>query len=72
MIAVTPQIAVPIPIRVMSSFSLKNILCKIIPKTKTIKKRNIVAKKIFVFSIFYLFALFVLILLDNFFVNFYG
>ena len=42
MIAVTPQIAVPIPIRAMSSFSLKNILCKINPKTKTIKKRNIV------------------------------
>ena len=47
-------------------------LCINLLKTKTIKKRNIVAKKIFVFSIFYLFALFVLILLDNFFVNFYG
>ena len=44
-------------------------LCINLLKTKTIKKRNIVAKKIFVFSIFYLFALFVLILLDNFFVN---
>ena len=47
-------------------------LCISLLKTKTIKKRNIVAKKIFVFSIFYLFALFVLILLDNFFINFYG
>ena len=46
-------------------------LCINLLKTKTIKKRNIVAKKIFVFSIFYLFALFVLILLDNFFVNFF-
>ena len=48
------------------------LLCVNLLKTKTIKKRNIIAKKIFIFSIFYLFALFFLILLDNFFMNLYG
>ena len=48
------------------------LLCVNLLKTKTIKKRNIIVKNIFIFSIFYLFALFFLILLDNFFMNLYG
>ena len=40
-------------------------LCYGLFKTKSIKKSNILARKIFIYSIFYLFTLFVLILFDN-------
>jgi len=40
-------------------------LCYGLFKTKNIKKSNILARKIFIYSIFYLFFLFVLILFDN-------
>ena len=47
-------------------------ICYRLLKTKIEKKKNLIAKRIFVFSIFYLFSLFLLILLDNFFMRFYG
>ena len=40
-------------------------LCYKLFKTNNLKKSNILARKIFVYSIFYLFILFLLILLDN-------
>ncbi len=47
-------------------------LCFCLLKTKINKEKNLIAKKIFIFSIFYLFSLFLLILIDNFLLNFYG
>ena len=40
-------------------------LCYKLFKTKKIKKSNILARKVFVYSIFYLFFLFIIILIDN-------
>jgi len=40
-------------------------LCYNLFRIKNVKKSNILARKIFIFSIFYLFALFVIILIDN-------
>ena len=40
-------------------------LCYQLFKTKNLRKSNIIARKIFVYSIFYLFMIFTLILLDN-------
>tara|TARA_B100000965_G_C19536206_1_gene733477 strand:- start:589 stop:1395 length:807 start_codon:yes stop_codon:yes gene_type:complete len=40
-------------------------LCYMLYKTKNLKKSNILARKVFIYSIFYLFILFVLILFDN-------
>ena len=40
-------------------------LCYMLYKTKNLKKSNILARKVFIYSIFYLFILFVIILFDN-------
>ena len=44
-IAVTPQIAVPIPMRLMRPLFLKNMLRKIINKIKTVKNTLIMTAK---------------------------
>jgi len=46
-------------------------LCVILCKVRK-REANLIAKKIFIFSIAYLFLLFLLILFDNFIINFYG
>ncbi len=47
-------------------------LCGTLLTSKNKTHNNLLARKIFLYSIFYLFVIFLLILLDNFIVNFYG
>ncbi len=47
-------------------------LCFLLLKSNSISKRNIIAKKVFVYSIFYLFMMFLLIMTNKFVYIFYG
>ena len=49
-----------------------NYLCLSLLKVKGHRNTNLIAKRIFVYSIFYLFFIFLLILINNFYLIFYG
>ena len=76
-----PTISVPYVINFLSGFYFYPTLvltiyyiylCGTLLKLKKNKEINTLARKIFLYSIFYLFAIFLLILLDHFFMRFYG
>ena len=47
-------------------------LCFLLLKSQSLVKRNILAKRVFVYSIFYLFLIYLLILIDRFIGIYYG